>query len=175
LRLNAPGRSFLDFSLRPSRCTFPGSDLARQVAALDHTHCGAVVSGWATYSGVVHSGNTGHLTREGLAAALNEIAAAWRGHARPKETVPVREFVHGACEILGLDPLYVANEGRFAIVPLEHADAALDVLLRLPVSQQAARIGIITEKPAGTVALESRIGGNRVLDMRSGEQLPRIC
>ena len=76
-----------------------------------------------------------------------------------ERTVPVREAVHGACEILGL----------------EHADAALDVLLRLPVSQQAARIGIITEKPAGTVALESRIGGNRVLDMRSGEQVPRIC
>ena len=74
-----------------------------------------------------------------------------------------------------LAPLYVANEGRFAIVPLEHAGAALDVLLRLPVSQQAAGIGIITEKPAGTVALESRIGGNRVLGMRSGEQLPRIC
>lgn len=77
--------------------------------------------------------------------------------------------MHGTCEILGLDPPYVANEGRFAIVPLEHADAALDVLLRLPASQQAARIGIIMEKPAGTVALESRVGGNRVLDMRSGE------
>ena len=73
------------------------------------------------------------------------------------------------------DPLYVTNEGRFAIVSLEHAGAALDVLLRLPVSQQTACIGIITEKPAGTVALESRIGGNRVLGMRSGEQLPRIC
>jgi hydrogenase expression/formation protein HypE len=110
-----------------------------------------------------------------LASALNEIAAAGVGMRVQERTVPVREIVHGACEILGLDPLYVTNEGRFAIVPLEHAGAALDVLLRLPVSQQAARIGIITEKPAGTVALESRIGGNRVLDMRSGEQLPRIC
>ena len=133
--------------------------MARQVAALDHIHCGAVVSDWATYSGVVHSGNTGHLTRGGLASALNEIAAAGVGMRVQERTVPIREVVHGACEILGLDPLYVANEGRFAIVPLEHADAALDVLLRLPASQQAARIGIITEKPGGTVALESRIGG----------------
>jgi hydrogenase expression/formation protein HypE len=94
-----------------------------------------------------------------LASALNEIAAAGVGMRVQEKTVPIREVVHGACEILGLDPLYVANEGRFAIVPLEHADAALDVLLRLPASQQAARIGIITEKPGGTVALESRIGG----------------
>jgi hydrogenase expression/formation protein HypE len=110
-----------------------------------------------------------------LASALNEIAAAGVAMRAQERTVPVRDVVHGACEILGLDPLYVTNEGRFAIVPLEHAGAALDVLLRLPVSQQAARIGIITEKPAGTVALESRINGNRILDMRSGEQLPRIC
>jgi|ERR1035441_5081321 hydrogenase expression/formation protein HypE len=95
-----------------------------------------------------------------LSAARQISEAAAEAQRRVQErTVPIREVVHGACEILGLDPLYVANEGRFAIVPLEHADAALDVLLRLPASQQAARIGIITEKPGGTVALESRIGG----------------
>ena len=122
-----------------------------------------------------NAGHTGHLTREGLASALNEIAAVGVGMRVQERTVPVREVVHGACEFLGLDPLHVANEGRFAIVPLEHAGVALDVLLRLPASQQAARIGIITEKAAETVALESRIGGNRVLDMRSRERLPRIC
>src|ERR1019366_9796014 len=89
----------------------------------------AVVSDWATYSGVV-SGNTGHLTRGGLASALNEIAAAGVSMRVQERTVPIREVVHGACEILGLDPLYVTDEGRFAIVPVEHADAALDVLLR---------------------------------------------
>ncbi len=136
---------------------------------------------WAPVEALLQHGIELHclrdLTRGGLASALNEIAAAAGVGMRVQErTVPVREVVHGACEILGLDPLYVANEGRFvAIVPPEYADASLEVLCRLPVSQQAARIGVITEQPAGTVLLESRIGGNRVLDMLSGEQLPRIC
>jgi hydrogenase expression/formation protein HypE len=84
--------------------------------------------------------------------------------------------VRGACEILGLDPLYVANEGRFvAFVPEPEAGRALDVLRRFSVCKDAARIGVVTSSPAGMVTLESRIGGRRVLDMLSGEQLPRIC
>ena len=111
------------------------------------------------------------LTRGGLASALNEIAgtAGLAMHIQ-EAAVPVTEVVQGACEILGLDPLYVANEGRFiAILPERDAARALETL------PQTARIGTVTESPRGVVSLESRIGGHRVLDMLSGEQLPRIC
>src|SRR5208337_1748273 len=96
---------------------------------------------------------------------------------RLEETlIPVDETVQSACEILGLDPLYVANEGRFAVfVPAAQADAALDVMKKVPVSQSSVRIGKVEETPGRTVVLQSRIGGNRVVDMLSGEQLPRIC
>lgn len=124
------------------------------------------------------------LTRGGLATAVNEIAAA-RGLSilMEESSVPVEEAVKGACEILGLDPLYVANEGRFvAFVPARHKDRALDELKRFPVCRRAAHIGEVTAevakeagKSAGIVTLHSRIGGNRVLDLLSGEQLPRIC
>ncbi|HSW51009.1 MAG TPA: AIR synthase-related protein, partial [Bryobacteraceae bacterium] len=90
--------------------------------------------------------------------------------------VPVSEAVRGACEILGLDPLYVANEGRFAaFVPEAQADRALQILRGLPVSSGAAIIGEVVADTSGPVILRSRIGGTRVLDMLSGEQLPRIC
>ncbi len=114
------------------------------------------------------------LTRGGLASALNEIAEARKVGMRVEETkIPVAEAVRGACEILGLDPLYVANEGRFAaFVPANNADGALEVLSRFG---EASVIGRVTENARGWVSLESRIGGNRVLDMLSGEQLPRIC
>jgi hydrogenase expression/formation protein HypE len=111
------------------------------------------------------------LTRGGLASALNEIAgAAGLGIRIQEAAVPVTEVVQGACEILGLDPLYVANEGRFvAFVPERDADRALETL------PQAVRIGTVSSDSPGVVSLESRIGGHRVLDMLSGEQLPRIC
>jgi len=116
------------------------------------------------------------LTRGGLASALNEIAAAGVGIEIREAAVPVAEAVQGACEILGLDPLYVANEGRFvAFVPQRDAERTLEALRALPVSAAAARIGIVAEGPPGSVTLESRIGGRRVLDLLSGEQLPRIC
>ncbi len=84
--------------------------------------------------------------------------------------------MQSACEILGLDPLYVANEGRFAVfVPNAQADAALDIMKKVPVSQRSVRVGKVEETPGRTVVLQSRIGGNRVVDMLSGEQLPRIC
>jgi len=115
------------------------------------------------------------LTRGGLASAVNEIAGAARiGIEITESAVPVREPVRGACEILGLDPLYVANEGRFAAFVREHdADRALEVLRNF--AADAARIGRVVEPHPGVVTLESRIGGHRVLDMLSGEQLPRIC
>ncbi len=117
------------------------------------------------------------LTRGGLASALNEIATARGVGMRIEEAaVPVPEVVRGACEILGLDPLYVANEGRFAaFVPEAQAERALEILRSVPVSATSVRAGCVVEETAGPVLLASRIGGTRVLDMLSGEQLPRIC
>lgn len=117
------------------------------------------------------------LTRGGLATTLNEIASDRNVCIRLEEAlIPVDEVVQGACEILGLDPLYVANEGRFAVfVPAAQADAAIEVMKKVEVSQNAVRVGRVEEGPGRTVVLQSRIGGNRVVDMLSGEQLPRIC
>jgi hydrogenase expression/formation protein HypE len=118
------------------------------------------------------------LTRGGLASALNEIAGARRVRISVEEAaIPVPEVVRGACEILGLDPLYVANEGRFvAFVPGAQEREALEVLSSISVSNGAVRIGAVGEGVYdGQVVLKTRIGGNRVLDLLSGEQLPRIC
>jgi hydrogenase expression/formation protein HypE len=117
------------------------------------------------------------LTRGGLSSALNEIATVGRLHFAVEEAlIPVSNVVRGACELLGLDPLYVANEGRFvAFVSERDADRALKVLQRESVSRGATRIGAVHANASGIVTLRSRIGGNRVLDMLSGEQLPRIC
>lgn len=116
-------------------------------------------------------------TRGGVASALNEIAAAARVGIRLEENrIPIQDEVRGACEILGLDPLYVANEGKFlAIVAREAADAALAAMRSHPLGREAAIIGEVTGEHAGKVVLRSRIGGTRVVDMLSGEQLPRIC
>ncbi len=117
------------------------------------------------------------LTRGGLASAVVEIAeAAGVGIHLEEARIPVREDVRGACEILGFDPLYVANEGRFvAFVPAAQAEKAVDVLRRFAVSANADIIGEVTASPEGTVVLKSVIGTSRVVDMLSGEQLPRIC
>jgi hydrogenase expression/formation protein HypE len=117
------------------------------------------------------------LTRGGLASALNEIATTRGvGISIEESLIPVREAVHGACEILGLDPLYVANEGRMVIfVPAAEGTRALQVLHGVPVSQDAVRVGVVAGEGKGAVVLKSRIGGSRVVDLLSGEQLPRIC
>ena len=117
------------------------------------------------------------LTRGGLATTLNEVASDRKICIKLEETlIPVEETVQSACEILGLDPLYVANEGRFAVfVPAGQADAALEVMTRVPASEGSVRVGKAEETPGRTVVLQSHIGGNRVVDMLSGEQLPRIC
>jgi hydrogenase expression/formation protein HypE len=117
------------------------------------------------------------LTRGGLASALVEIAEAARLHVSIRETaIPVREDVRGACEILGFDPLYVANEGRFvAFIASRDAERALNLLRSHPLGAGASLIGTVTRDPAGLVTMRSSIGAARIVDMLSGEQLPRIC
>jgi hydrogenase expression/formation protein HypE len=117
------------------------------------------------------------LTRGGLASALNEIAeGAGLGMAIEEVRVPVRDDVHAACEILGFDPLYVACEGRFvAFVAPQDVDKALAILRAHPLGAGAAIIGAVTPDHPGVVMMKSRIGASRIVDMISGEQLPRIC
>ena len=117
------------------------------------------------------------LTRGGLASAANELAeAAGVKMEIDERAVPVRDDVRAACEILGLDPLYIANEGRFlAFVADKDADRAVEILHRQDVSRHAAVIGRVVEAGQPVVVLKSQIGTRRILDMISGEQLPRIC
>ena len=117
------------------------------------------------------------LTRGGLSSALVEIAESARVEIRIEETaVPVREDVKGACEMLGLDPMYVANEGRFvAFVPPGQAERALEILRAHPACANAVLAGRVIDETPGLVTLKSRIGALRIIDMLSGEQLPRIC
>ena len=117
-------------------------------------------------------------TRGGLATVLNEIAeAAHVAITVDEAAVPVAEPVRGACEMLGLDPLYVANEGKLvAIVPTDAADELIAVMRQHAIGRQACIIGEVTgEHPRGRVTLATRIGGSRILDLLVGEQLPRIC
>jgi hydrogenase expression/formation protein HypE len=115
------------------------------------------------------------LTRGGLGTTLIEIAETAGLHIGIVEaSIAVREDVGGACELLGLDPLYLANEGRFvAMVPEAEAEKALAILREEHGS--AARIGMVDGQKPGMVTMRSRIGTQRIIDMLSGEQLPRIC
>ncbi len=117
------------------------------------------------------------LTRGGLASVLNEIAVAARVQVDIDESaVPVREEVRGACEILGLDPLYTANEGRFvAFISPRDLPRALDLLHTHLLGADAVFIGTVSAGTPGLVTLKNRLGSQRVLDLLSGEQLPRIC
>jgi hydrogenase expression/formation protein HypE len=117
------------------------------------------------------------LTRGGLASALNEIAEGAGVRIEIVEkSVPVREDVHAACEMLGLDPLHVACEGRFvAFVAGKDAERALQIMRGHAPGVGAAAIGRVAESSAPLVTLKSAIGASRILDMPSGEQLPRIC
>jgi hydrogenase expression/formation protein HypE len=117
------------------------------------------------------------LTRGGLTSVLNEIAEAANLTLQVDESlIPVREDVRAACEILGLDPFHVACEGRFALfLPESHAEKALEILRAQPGSAGACRIGRVTEQTGYKVLLKSTIGAQRILDMATGEQLPRIC
>ena len=116
-------------------------------------------------------------TRGGLATVLNEFADASGVAIRLEESaLLLRETVKGACEILGLDPLYMANEGKLvAIVPADAAAAVLAAMRAHPAGADAAIIGKVIERPAGAVLLRTAFGGERIVDMLVGEQLPRIC
>ena len=116
-------------------------------------------------------------TRGGLATVLNEIAAdAGVAIEIDESAVPIADEVAGACELLGLDPLYVACEGRMvAFVPAAEEDRALAILRGHRLGARAMRIGTVGAGPAGMVALRTRLGASRLLDLLSGEQLPRIC
>ncbi len=116
-------------------------------------------------------------TRGGLATTLNEIARQSQVAIMLDETaIPVQPPVEAASEMLGLDPLYIANEGKLvAVVPAEQADNALQAMRAAPYGDAACRIGQVQEDPAGRVLMHTAIGGTRVVEMLSGEMLPRIC
>lgn len=116
-------------------------------------------------------------TRGGLATTLNEIASQSRVGLRLEEAaIPVPAAVQGACDMLGFDPLYAANEGKVVVIlPREEAPAALAALKAHPYGREAALIGEVTEGPEGLVTLVTRFGGERILDLLEGEMLPRIC
>ncbi len=117
------------------------------------------------------------ITRGGLASALNEIAeVAGVGIEIEERLIPVRSDVQGACEILGFDPLHLANEGRFvAFVPEEQAAKALGIMRSHPLAEGACKIGCVIKTDTSKVTMKSNIGATRIVDMLSGEQLPRIC
>ena len=116
-------------------------------------------------------------TRGGMATSLNELARDCRlGIVLREEKIPVRDAVRGACELLGLEPMHIANEGQFlAVVAPECADAALAALKRAPGGEEACIIGEVLEQPAGSVLVTTRYGGSRIVDMLVGDPLPRIC
>lgn len=116
-------------------------------------------------------------TRGGVTSALTEIAQSARvGMHLDEARVPISEEVKGACEILGLDPLYVANEGKLlAIVPAAEAARVLAAMRAHPLGVDATMIGEVTPDPPGVVLMKTRVGGTRIVDVLSGEQLPRIC
>jgi hydrogenase expression/formation protein HypE len=116
-------------------------------------------------------------TRGGVTSALTEIAQTARvGIKLDEASIPISEEVKGACEILGLDPLYVANEGKLlAVVPSDVAAAVVAAMRGHPLGANAAIIGEVVEDHPGFVTMKTRVGGMRVVDMLTGEQLPRIC
>jgi hydrogenase expression/formation protein HypE len=116
-------------------------------------------------------------TRGGVSTSLNELARdCGLGVVLLEDSLPVHDVVRGACELLGLDPLHIANEGQFlAVVAPELADAAFDALRKTPGGEEARIIGEIKDQPAGAVLVTTRYGGSRIVDMLVGDPLPRIC
>jgi hydrogenase expression/formation protein HypE len=116
-------------------------------------------------------------TRGGVATVLNEIAeASGVSIELTEEQMPIREAVKGFCEILGLDPLYLANEGKLvAVVPADQAEAALTGLRAHPLGRESCIVGRVDSGEAGRVTMRTPFGGRRIVDMLVGEQLPRIC
>jgi hydrogenase expression/formation protein HypE len=116
-------------------------------------------------------------TRGGVATTLNELALDCRlGICLSEERLPVRDAVRGACELLGLDPLHIANEGQFlAVLAPDVADRALEALRATPGGAEAVLIGEVRERPVGSVLVETSYSGSRIVDMLVGDPLPRIC
>ncbi|MEQ8974846.1 MAG: hydrogenase expression/formation protein HypE [Coleofasciculus sp. C1-SOL-03] len=116
-------------------------------------------------------------TRGGVATVLNEFAQSSEVGIRVNEAaIPIREEVNGVCEILGLDPLYLANEGKLVvIVPRSHAESVLSVMKSHPAGEESSIIGEVIDSPAGVVLLQTAFGAERIVDMLVGDQLPRIC
>jgi hydrogenase expression/formation protein HypE len=116
-------------------------------------------------------------TRGGVATSLNELARdCGLGVVLQEDAIPVRDAVRGACELLGLDPLHIANEGQFiAVIAPESGDVLLNAIRQTPGGEQACCIGEIQEQPAGAVLVSTQYGGRRIVDMLVGDPLPRIC
>jgi hydrogenase expression/formation protein HypE len=116
-------------------------------------------------------------TRGGVGTSLNEIAGdSGVGMMIHEEKIPLNKATAGICEILGFDPLYVANEGKFvACVPASAAESILSVIRQDPLGKDACIIGEVVDLNPGRIVMQTRIGGERIVDMLSGEQLPRIC
>jgi len=182
--------AILPSSIRPGDVVLLSGDIGRHGMAIMAVREGlefesAIESDcaplWPAVSALLSAGVEIHcmrdITRGGLATALCELAEKARVSIAFDETnVPVREDVRGACEILGLDPMYVANEGRFiAFVPASHADRALEITRSEAVSGGAVALGSVADGEPGIVTMRSVIGTERIIDMLSGEQLPRIC
>jgi hydrogenase expression/formation protein HypE len=127
------------------------------------------------------SGNKIHVlrdpTRGGVGTALNEIAEkSESGVVIDEDKIPLKDEVAGACELLGFDPLYLANEGKLlAFVSSDSCDAVLEAVKSDPYGREAAVIGEVVDDHPAKVFLKTRIGGKRIVDMLAGEQLPRIC
>jgi hydrogenase expression/formation protein HypE len=184
------GLSISPASIRPGDAVLLSGDIARHGMAILATREGLAFESpiesdcaplTAAVQALIQEGLEIHclrdLTRGGLATALIELAETSRlAIGVDERTIPVTDVVRGACEILGLDPCYVANEGRFVcILPEGQADAALEILAANAKGSPPARIGRVRQSPAGTALLRSVIGAERILDRLSGEQLPRIC
>lgn len=176
-------------SVRPGDVVIVSGDLGRHGLAVmavreglsfESTITSDSASLWPAVKALLDGGIEVHClrdaTRGGLAAGLNEIASAAGVAVRMEETaLPVREDVRAACEVLGLDPFYAANEGRFiAFVPAGQAEKAVALLARVPVSSGARLAGRVLEGGA-SVVLRTAFGVERALDLLSGEQMPRIC
>lgn len=116
-------------------------------------------------------------TRGGTATVLNEIATSSQAAIRiEEEAIPLRPGVRGACEIMGFDPLYLASEGKMIVIlPEAEAKRAIEIMQAHPYGKGACKIGEVLEGPAGRVTLRTSIGGERIVDMLTGEMLPRIC
>ncbi len=156
--VDARGELALDMDVR-SDCQPLGGLVAAMLEACPDIHC------------------MRDATRGGVATVLNELARASACAIRLREdTLPIRDVVRGVCELLGLDPLYLANEGKLvAIVPPEYADTVLAAMRAHPSGRHSCMIGDVTAEPQGSVRMDTRFGGERAMNMLIGDQLPRIC